>query len=84
MADEFKFPDELDAKVVVETPDDDIEIDDHAATSEADNGFWVAAWVWMRREEPDDEMTTADGEDLRRHDALGLNETDIHNDGDRP
>lgn len=26
---------------------DDIEIDDEPATSEADDGIWVAAWVWV-------------------------------------
>jgi hypothetical protein len=30
---------------------DDIEIDDEAATSEADNGTWVAAWVWIARDD---------------------------------
>ena len=27
--------------------DDDIEIDDDALTSRADNGTWVQAWVWL-------------------------------------
>lgn len=26
---------------------DDIEIDDNAAASRGDDGFWVAAWVWL-------------------------------------
>ncbi len=35
---------------------DDIEIDDEPATSEADNGVWVAAWVWIANvEESEDE-----------------------------
>jgi len=39
---------------------DDIEIDDVAGTSEADNGTWVQAWVWVPRNIPD----SLDGEDL--------------------
>jgi hypothetical protein len=27
--------------------DDNIEIDDNAEMSEADDGTWVAAWVWI-------------------------------------
>lgn len=31
--------------------DDDVEIDDDAATSEADEGTWVMAWCYVRRED---------------------------------
>jgi hypothetical protein len=31
--------------------DDDIEIDDGAASSVADDGVWVQAWVWLANEE---------------------------------
>lgn len=34
--------------------DDDIEIDDDAATSEADEGTWVMAWCYVRREDFED------------------------------
>lgn len=34
---------------------DEVEIDDEAATSPADDGTWVAAWVWMANEADDDE-----------------------------
>ena len=27
--------------------DDNIEIDEEAATSRGDDGVWVAAWVWL-------------------------------------
>lgn len=37
---------------------DDIEIDDEPATSPADGGTWVAAWVWIK--EPEDEEEDAD------------------------
>jgi hypothetical protein len=30
---------------------DDVEIDDEPAMSEADNGTWVAAWVWVNHED---------------------------------
>lgn len=30
---------------------DDIEIDDDARASRADNGVWVAAWVWLAGDE---------------------------------
>jgi hypothetical protein len=33
--------------------DDNIEIDDGAATSVGDEGTWVQAWVWMKHEEED-------------------------------
>ena len=32
-----------------------VEIDDEPATSEADSGVWVAAWVWVPNDEDDDE-----------------------------
>lgn len=38
---------------------EDIEIDDYAATAPADDGTWVAAWVWM----PNDEANDDDDED---------------------
>lgn len=31
--------------------DDDVEIDDPAVISEADEGVWVQAWVYLRNEE---------------------------------
>lgn len=31
--------------------DDDLEIDDEAFVSEADEGTWVSAWVWVPRED---------------------------------
>ena len=34
--------------------DDDLEIDDEAETSEADDGTWVQAWVWVPKEVPRD------------------------------
>jgi hypothetical protein len=34
--------------------DDDIQIDDDAAASRADDGVWVSAWVWVPNEEEDD------------------------------
>lgn len=30
---------------------DDIEIDDDAGTSSADDGTWVQAWVWLPKED---------------------------------
>jgi hypothetical protein len=30
--------------------DDDVEIDDKALTSRADDGVWVMAWVWLWRD----------------------------------
>lgn len=30
---------------------DDIQFDDDAAVSEVDDGHWVAAWVWVAKEE---------------------------------
>lgn len=33
-----------------EGSDDNIEIDDQAAVSEASEGCWVAAWVWVPAE----------------------------------
>jgi hypothetical protein len=33
-----------------EPSDDDIEIDDIPAVSEVEDGYWVAAWVWVRKE----------------------------------
>lgn len=39
---------------------DDVEIDDAPEVSEADNGVWVAAWVWVR----DDEVTDYDSDDV--------------------
>lgn len=30
---------------------DEIEIDDNAAASRADEGIWVAAWVWLSAED---------------------------------
>ena len=30
--------------------DDDVEIDDEAETSEADDGTWVQAWVWVPKD----------------------------------
>ena len=32
--------------------DNDIEIDDNAKVSRADDGTWVQAWVWLAQEEP--------------------------------
>lgn len=34
--------------------DDDIEVDDDAALSRADNGTWVGGWLWVPRPEEDD------------------------------
>lgn len=31
--------------------DDNIEIDDHACASRADDGVWVQAWVWLPNED---------------------------------
>jgi len=33
---------------------DDLEIDDDATVSEADNGYWVQAWVWVPQDDEDD------------------------------
>jgi hypothetical protein len=30
---------------------DDVEIDDNPKLSHADDGVWVAAWVWVSRED---------------------------------
>jgi hypothetical protein len=30
--------------------DDDIEIDEERAVLEGEDGYWVAAWVWVRKE----------------------------------
>lgn len=35
--------------------DDETEIDDNPAVSHADDGAWVAAWVWVPAEESDEE-----------------------------
>lgn len=35
---------------------DEVEIDDEAATSEADNGTWVQAWVWVSNEEREEKI----------------------------
>lgn len=32
----------------------DVEINDDAGVSEADNGFWVQAWVWVPTGEEDE------------------------------
>ena len=32
---------------------DDVEIDDEPATSPADNGTWVSAWVWIAQDDAD-------------------------------
>jgi hypothetical protein len=42
---------------------DDIELDDEAATAEADKGTWVAAWVWVPLPEAEDDESDASGED---------------------
>lgn len=34
--------------------DDDLEIDDDALVSHADEGYWVSAWVWIAHD--DDEV----------------------------
>lgn len=34
-------------KAVAKYASDDVEIDDTAYVSEADNGAWVSAWVWI-------------------------------------
>lgn len=35
---------------------DDLEIDDEASVSRADDGYWVSAWVWVpERDEAEDE-----------------------------
>lgn len=39
---------------------DDLEIDDHALVSECDEGVWVAAWVWVPKE--NDESLEQKGE----------------------
>lgn len=31
--------------------DDDLEIDDDAAVSRADDGYWVGAWVWIANDD---------------------------------
>lgn len=35
---------------------DDIEIDDNPPVAVADNGVWVAAWVWVQNEDDDDDL----------------------------
>lgn len=37
-------------KRYAEPSDDDIEIDDEPAYLDAEDGYWVAAWVWVRKE----------------------------------
>lgn len=34
-----------------EGSNDDIEIDDNPKISDCDDGIWVAAWVWVKKEE---------------------------------
>ena len=34
--------------------DNDIEVDDTAQVNEVEDGYWVAAWVYVRKEEPND------------------------------
>lgn len=34
--------------------DDDLEIDDDAAVSHADDGYWVSAWVWIAHDDAED------------------------------
>ena len=38
--------------------DDDINIDDGAKASRADEGVWVAAWVWVPNDTPEDDEET--------------------------
>jgi hypothetical protein len=33
-----------------EPSDDDIEIDEERVVLEGEDGYWVAAWVWVRKE----------------------------------
>lgn len=49
---------------------DDIEIDDQPGTSRADDGTWVAAWVWIPDPEGDDDA--ADDDDDDSHCEIGV------------
>lgn len=40
--------------------DNDIEIEEDAAISEADDGYWVAAWVWLFKPEQDEPVSYED------------------------
>lgn len=39
------------AKYAMHGADDNLEVDDDARTSVADNGVWVQAWVWISNDE---------------------------------
>lgn len=63
-------PEELDAARALYA-DDDCQIDEGARTSRAENGYWVAAWVWVAVEDEDDDdacencgNTDNDGSDI--------------------
>ena len=49
---------QADAEVIAKAKElyqnDDCEIDTGALTSEADNGIWVQAWVWIPNSETDE------------------------------
>lgn len=42
---------EMARKKYLSLASDDIEIDDRPATSEADDGVWINAWLWVLHEE---------------------------------
>lgn len=48
-AESLATPEEIE-RARSEYADDDINIDDGAAASRADDGVWVAAWVWLSEE----------------------------------
>jgi hypothetical protein len=54
---------------------DEIEIDDEASVSRADEGYWVSAWVWVATPEADDdEQACGQCEGTGRTDAMGHDE----------
>lgn len=48
-------PPELRAEAVRQYGSEDVEIDDDPATSEAEGGVWVSAWVWIPGPDDDEE-----------------------------
>lgn len=46
-------------ELYAEGSDDDIEVDDNAKASRADDGLWVQAWVWLPNEDDEGEQPAA-------------------------
>lgn len=53
MAEDYATEDEINRarQQYAHGSDDNIEIDEEAATSRGDDGVWVAAWVWLPNKE---------------------------------